>query len=138
MLGPVGGDHRTVPTTRTIGAAKAGPLEMREREIRFDGRPIWLRGGRACGSRGEQSVLRGRCPAPVQGELVFAAHTVVAKQGGESESGGGQKQDRTSSRERTSIPKQGRSRHERGESHRERNVDGARSAHQRFHERQCY
>src|SRR5207248_3105717 len=107
MLGPVGGDHRTVRATRTIGAAKAGPLEMREREICFDGRHVWPRGGRTSGSCGEQSVLRGRCPAPVQGELVFAAHAVVAKQGGESESGGGQKQDRTSSRDRTSIPKQG-------------------------------
>src|SRR5437588_11640974 len=115
MLGPVGGDHRTVPAPRTIGAAKAGPLEMREREIRFDGRPIWLRGGRACGSRGEHSILGGRCPTPVQGELVFAAHAVVAKQNGESESGGGQKQSRSSSRERTSIPKQGRSCKARGE-----------------------
>src|SRR5204863_5038790 len=107
MLGPIGGDHRTVPASRTIGAAKAGPLEVREREICFDGRHIWPRGGRACGSRGEQSVLRRRCPAPVQGELVFPVHTVVAKQNGESESGGGQKQGRASSRERTSILKQG-------------------------------
>src|SRR2546430_10101552 len=113
MLGPVSGDHRTVPAPRTIGAAKAGPLEMREREIRFDGRHIWPRGGRTCDSRGEQSVLRGRRPAPVQGELVFAAHAVVAKQNGESESGGGQKQGRASSRERTSIPIQGCSCHER-------------------------
>src|SRR5437016_5318075 len=113
MLGPVGGDHRSVPAARTIRAAKAEPLEMREREIRFDGRHVWPGGGRTCGSRGEQSVLRGRCPAPMQGELVFAAHAVVAKQNRESESGGGEKQGRASSRERTSIPKQGRSYHER-------------------------
>ncbi len=127
-----------MPATRTIGAAKAGPLEIREREIRFDGRHTRLRGGRAFVSRGEHSFFRRRCPAPVQGELVFAVHAVAAKQNGESESGGGQKQGRAGSRDRTSFLKQRRSCHERDHSHRERDGDGARSAHQRFHERHRY
>src|SRR5881394_1680467 len=126
MLGPIGGDHRTAPTSRTIGAAKAGPLGVRERKIRGH---IWLLGGRACGSRGEHLFFSRGCPPPVQRELVFAIHAVVAKQNGESESGGGQKQGRASSRERTSIPKQDGSDYERGHSHWERDVDGARSAH---------
>src|SRR6185295_974443 len=39
MLGPIGGDHRTVPAPRAIGAAKAGPVGVRERKIRWH---IWL------------------------------------------------------------------------------------------------
>src|SRR4029434_10155321 len=111
MLGPVGGDHGTVPATRTIGAAKAGPLGVRERKIRFAGRPIWLRRVRACGSLCEHFFFRRGCPAPVQSELVFAIHAVVAKQNGESESGSGQKQSRAGSRERTSFLKERRSDH---------------------------
>src|ERR1051325_548369 len=108
MLGPIGGDHRTLTVTRTIGAAKAGPLGRRERKVRFDGSHTWMGGSRAFGSRGEHLFIPRGCPAPVQRELVFAIHAVVAKQIRESESGSRQKQGRAGSRERTPFSKPGR------------------------------
>src|ERR1043166_5436895 len=106
MLGPVGGDHRTVTATRTVSAAKAGPLGVRERRIRFDGRHVWLLDGRSFGSLSEHLLFRSGRPAPMQSELVFAIHAVVAKQSGESEPDGGHEQGGAGSRERTSFLKQ--------------------------------